>query len=608
MNDSEFHRYLDDVGHMVMPQQFRLAVYQGGIEPSLRRVVWRHLLNIYPDDMNGRERFDYLKRKTQEYRRLRDKWRLDKSHGSDSEDIHTVTSMVKKDVLRTDRTHPYYSGSGESGNLLSLFHILVTYALSHPDVSYCQGMSDLASPILMVQEDEAHAYICFCGLMRRLRANFTHSGEAMMIKFEHLSLLLQHFDPSFHAYLEQVHAHDMLFCYRWLLLELKREFPLDDALHVLEVMWSSLPPDPPVDELPLMDDIGHSHKGPTLATHAYMRLRSLTRQAHPLSEGSGNSRLKVAPGIDAITPCDDHKMLDPSEFIPMEDLSTQAVRDTSERIDRSIESPENDTIGTNHKEDVIEEKHIKKPKLPGHAAKCSVNGEEKVDVNKCVDKSSNKPFASLQTSNEEDYNCKPDNQIKNDEKSRETFLNKTSGDKASTSSTDCPGDPEGLGSDYIDDSCRDSGSRSTAADSNTKRPSSIDLVDKVTGTGGGDSLMVSKPDVCSELSSCEEATEHPSIDFVSVNSKATRLPPPHAFGYGNPFLMFLCMTLLLQHRDHIMRTKMDDNELSMHFDRLVRRHASHRVLHQAQALFATYVKTHAISPDSEDTSSEDVSV
>ena len=51
----------------------------------------------------------------------------------------------------------------------------------------------------------------------------------------------------------QFQAEDLLFCYRWLLLELKREFAFDDALHMLEVLWSSLPPDPPQESLPLFE-------------------------------------------------------------------------------------------------------------------------------------------------------------------------------------------------------------------------------------------------------------------------------------------------------------------------------------------------------------------
>jgi hypothetical protein len=35
---------------------------------------------------------------------------------------------------------------------------------------------------------------------------------------------------------------DGYFYFRWLLLEMKREFPFDTALKALEVTWSSLPP------------------------------------------------------------------------------------------------------------------------------------------------------------------------------------------------------------------------------------------------------------------------------------------------------------------------------------------------------------------------------
>lgn len=102
-------------------------------------------------------------------------------------------------------------------------------------------MSDLASPLLVVMQDEAHAYICFCALMRRLRRNFSCDGRSMTRKFHHMSELLQHYDPTFYDYLREMHADDLLFCYRWLLLELKREFTFEDALLLMEVMWASLP-------------------------------------------------------------------------------------------------------------------------------------------------------------------------------------------------------------------------------------------------------------------------------------------------------------------------------------------------------------------------------
>ena len=51
-----------------------------------------------------------------------------------NEEVRSITSMVQKDVLRTDRTHKFYAGSEENDNIVKLFNILVTYALNHPKV------------------------------------------------------------------------------------------------------------------------------------------------------------------------------------------------------------------------------------------------------------------------------------------------------------------------------------------------------------------------------------------------------------------------------------------------------------------------------------------
>ncbi|CAF1621853.1 unnamed protein product, partial [Didymodactylos carnosus] len=56
---------------------------------------------------------------------------------------------------------------------------------------------------------------------------------------------------------------NLLFAYRWLLLECKREFPFSDALRVLEVMWSALPveTEPPLlSEIPLLATLDSNEK------------------------------------------------------------------------------------------------------------------------------------------------------------------------------------------------------------------------------------------------------------------------------------------------------------------------------------------------------------
>lgn len=267
LSDTEFRTFLDSVGQIVQPNRLRHVIYAGGIEPSLRRVVWKHILNVYPDGMTGRERMDYMKRKSAEYLRLRDTWRqavhrtaaatasaaIAPRGSTANNELAFVTSMVRKDVLRTDRLHPFYAGTDDNQNIAALFNILTTYALNHPTVSYCQGMSDIASPLLVTMCDEAQAYICFCAVMRRLSANFMLDGVAMTLKFQHLGEALQYYDPEMAEYLRLQQADDLLFCYRWLLLEMKREFPFDDSLRMLEVLWSALPAQPPGEELRLAE-------------------------------------------------------------------------------------------------------------------------------------------------------------------------------------------------------------------------------------------------------------------------------------------------------------------------------------------------------------------
>ncbi|XP_039764646.1 uncharacterized protein LOC120637084 isoform X1 [Pararge aegeria] len=253
LSDIEFRAFLDAVGQINNTSKLREVIYCGGIEPSLRKVVWKHILNVYPDGMTGKERMDYIKKKANEYYALRTQWKDCIQKGMVNADLAYVTSMVRKDVLRTDRHHNFYAGSDDNQNIASLFNILTTYALYHPTVSYCQGMSDLASPLLVTMGDEAHAYICLCALMSRLYPNFLLDGEAMTVKFTHLTESLQVYDPDFYNYLKSQQADDLLFCYRWLLLEMKREFAFEDALRMLEVLWASLPQKTPTIELSLKE-------------------------------------------------------------------------------------------------------------------------------------------------------------------------------------------------------------------------------------------------------------------------------------------------------------------------------------------------------------------
>lgn len=91
------------------------------------------------------------------------------------------------------------------------------------------------------------------------------------------------------------------------------------------------------------------------------------------------------------------------------------------------------------------------------------------------------------------------------------------------------------------------------------------------------------------VNSCEEASEANNINVIKIADEG--LPSSKEFGGGNPFLMFLCLSIILQHRDYVMKNGMDYNEMAMHFDKMVRKHNVTRVLNQARRMYSEYLKS-----------------
>ena len=137
MSEKEFRTFLNKVGEVIKPREMRLSVYQAGAEPQLRKVLWKHLLGVYPPGLTGKERVDYIKVKVGEYEQLKQTWMSLILQGRVTDDLKYITNMVKKDVLRTDRHLAFYSGEGNA-NVTVLYNILTTFALNHPTVGYCQ--------------------------------------------------------------------------------------------------------------------------------------------------------------------------------------------------------------------------------------------------------------------------------------------------------------------------------------------------------------------------------------------------------------------------------------------------------------------------------------
>ncbi|XP_028354437.1 small G protein signaling modulator 2 [Physeter macrocephalus] len=142
---------------------------------------------------------------------------------------------IDKDVQRCDRNYWYFTPP----NLERLRDIMCSYVWEHLDTGYVQGMCDLLAPLLVVLDNDQLAYSCFSHLMKRMSQNFPNGG-AMDAHFANMRSLIQILDSELFELMHQNgdYTH-FYFCYRWFLLDFKRELPYEDVFAVWEVIWAA---------------------------------------------------------------------------------------------------------------------------------------------------------------------------------------------------------------------------------------------------------------------------------------------------------------------------------------------------------------------------------
>ncbi|XP_063060902.1 small G protein signaling modulator 2 isoform X2 [Engraulis encrasicolus] len=141
---------------------------------------------------------------------------------------------IDKDVQRCDRNYHYFTTS----NLEKLRNIMCSYVWEHLEMGYVQGMCDLLAPLMVILDDECLAYSCFTQLMKRMSQNFPNGGRAMDTHFANMRSLIQILDSELFELMHQNgdYTH-FYFCYRWFLLDFKRELLYEDVFAVWEVIW-----------------------------------------------------------------------------------------------------------------------------------------------------------------------------------------------------------------------------------------------------------------------------------------------------------------------------------------------------------------------------------
>uniref|UniRef100_A0A8C4HVC5 Small G protein signaling modulator 1 n=1 Tax=Dicentrarchus labrax TaxID=13489 RepID=A0A8C4HVC5_DICLA len=142
---------------------------------------------------------------------------------------------IDKDVRRCDRAYWYFTPE----NLDKLRNIMYSYVWQHLDTGYVQGMCDLLAPLLVILDDEVMAFSCFTELMKRMNQNFPHGG-AMDSHFANMRSLIQILDSELFELMQQNgdYTH-FYFCYRWFLLDFKREMVYDDVFSLWETIWAA---------------------------------------------------------------------------------------------------------------------------------------------------------------------------------------------------------------------------------------------------------------------------------------------------------------------------------------------------------------------------------
>ncbi|WFD19277.1 GTPase activating protein [Malassezia caprae] len=246
-------------------------IFHRGLMPSARRVMWPYLLGAWPRPRNPNQRAQVQEETKARYDALLNRW-FGKPDARP--DLDGSRHRIWIDCLRADTKHPFFQqsphgdayaqmqksgwdrpahqGTSETQvnpHLYALSSILLTFVFyteeAHdPDMphveGYVQGMSDLCLVCYVACEgDEVAAFWTFVALMRRWGENYVADQSGMRHELLLLQRLVAELCPQLYAYLRDLDALHLFFCFRWILVCFKREFPLDDVLRLWDALWAA---------------------------------------------------------------------------------------------------------------------------------------------------------------------------------------------------------------------------------------------------------------------------------------------------------------------------------------------------------------------------------
>ncbi|URE43612.1 TBC1 domain family member [Musa troglodytarum] len=184
----EWASFLDSEGRILDSKALRERIFYGGVDHNIRKEVWKFLLGYHEYDSTYAEREYLASVKKSEYEVIKSQWQsISSVQAKRFTKFRERKGLIDKDVVRTDRSVAYYEGD-DNPNVTILRDILLTYSFYNFDLGYCQLVELLDSPL--------------------------------------------------HNYFKQADCLNYFFCFRWILIQFKREFEYDQVMHLWEVLWT----------------------------------------------------------------------------------------------------------------------------------------------------------------------------------------------------------------------------------------------------------------------------------------------------------------------------------------------------------------------------------
>ncbi|GMQ07097.1 hypothetical protein CsSME_00051440 [Camellia sinensis var. sinensis] len=191
--------FFDSEGRIMDSKALRKRIFYGGVDHRLRKEVWPFLLGHHAYDSTCAEREYLVSVKKSEYETIKNQWQsISPEQAKRFTKFRERKGLIDKDV----------------------------------------GMSDLLSPILFVMRDESESFWCFVALMERLGPNFNRDQNGMHSQLFALLKLVELLDSPLHNYFKQNDCLNYFFCFRWVLIQFKREFEFERTMRLWEVLWT----------------------------------------------------------------------------------------------------------------------------------------------------------------------------------------------------------------------------------------------------------------------------------------------------------------------------------------------------------------------------------